>query len=84
MDSKRKWIDRYPWKLNKLQKAWVCLNTIEVKTESKVNAAYENDGRGGLRVTDYPADVFGSFKNLKLSMFFLVISFVYMQIRDRF
>ena len=49
-----------------------------------MNAAYENDGRGGLRVTDYPADVFGSFKNLKLSMFFLVISFVYMQIRDRF
>ena len=49
-----------------------------------MNAAYENDGRGGLRVTDYLADVFGSFKNLKLSMFFLVISFVYMQIRDRF
>ena len=40
---------------------------------------------------DYPADVCrwffitqGVFENLKFSMFFLVISFVYMQITDRF
>ena len=30
----------------------VCLNAFEVKTESKQNAAYENENRGGYRVID--------------------------------
>ena len=34
------------------EKHLACLNTFEVKTYSKQNAAYENENRGGYRVID--------------------------------
>ena len=39
------------------EKHRVCLNTFEVKSQSKQNAAYENENGGGYRVIDQPADV---------------------------